>query len=180
MDPARAIAYSCNCAVAHFAQRFIPGELASYFTRTGFESPTGILPAPESPGVVRRPQSADDCELQALGETGIVVTALELLRSYASLSRRSKQAELAPILDGLEGAVNFGTAQLIHSSRLQVAAKTGSVALGSGLHAAWIAGFAPSRAPEVAFTVLVQGRAGGSDAAPIALQMLRSYFKDRL
>jgi len=180
MNASRAIAYSCNCAVAHFAQRFAPGQLTSYLTQIGFASTTGILPGPESPGMVETAITPEACQLQALGETGIAITALELLRAYASIARRANNSELAPILGGLEGAVKFGTAQLLHSPPLQIAAKPGSVPVGQGLHAAWVAGFAPSRAPKVAFTVLVQGKAGGSDAAPIARQMLRSYSKDML
>ena len=38
MNVSRAIAYSCNCAVAHFAQRFQRDELAAALVRAGFKS----------------------------------------------------------------------------------------------------------------------------------------------
>jgi cell division protein FtsI/penicillin-binding protein 2 len=179
MNPSRAIAYSCNCAVAHFAQRFASGELARFLVGMGFSSATQILPGSEASGAVTSLSTPEACQLQSLGEEGIEITSLELLRAYGSLARRAMEPQMAPIIDGLEGAVQFGTAQLVQSHHVQVAAKTGSIRSRLGLHAAWIAGFAPSRTPEVAFTALVQGRAGGSDAAPIARRMLASYFGDR-
>src|SRR5690242_4966464 len=47
MNAARAIAYSCNCATAHFAERFRPGELAQFLREMGLESVTGLLAGTE-------------------------------------------------------------------------------------------------------------------------------------
>jgi penicillin-binding protein 2 len=160
MNAARAIAYSCNCAVAHFAERFGPDELSNFLRRAG------LKPAPML--------SRESCQLQALGEAGIQVTAFELLTTYRRLAARVAEPRLAPILEGLEGAVEFGTAQAARLAHIRVAGKTGSVQ-----GAAWFAGFAPSRAPEVAVVVLVQGRSGGADAAPVAGKILRGYFAER-
>lgn len=167
MNVSRAIAYSCNCAVAHFAQRFAPGELAGFLARTGLNSATGLS------------VSGPDQQLQALGETRVQVTPLELAAAYCYLARRVIDQAMAPVLDGMEGAVEFGTAQSARLERVRVAGKTGSVRTSSGQHAAWFAGFAPSRSPEVAVVVLVQGRSGGSDAAPIAARILREHFGER-
>jgi cell division protein FtsI/penicillin-binding protein 2 len=176
MNVSRALSYSCNCAVAHFAQRFGPSELPGFLTRMGFESTTRILPGPEVAGVADRLPSKEESLLQALGEAHIRITALELLNAYAKLARRVDDTIASPIIEGLEGAVTFGTAQRVQLKRIKVAAKTGSVQVSPGLRAAWLAGFAPSSKPEIVFTVLVQGRSGGADAAPVASRFLSTYF----
>lgn len=165
MNVSRAIAYSCNCAVAHFALRFAPGELSAFLIRMGFSSVRSELGVKE--------------QLQALGEEGAYVTPLELLAAYRRLALRAADPKFAPVLEGMEGAVEFGTAQNASLRRIKVAGKTGSVRMSSGAHAAWFAGFAPSRSPEVAVVALVQGKSGGSDAAPIAARVLRDYFGER-
>lgn len=160
-----ALAYSCNCFVARFASRFEPGELAGHLARAGFP-----------PGRVERAEGPESNQLQALGESGVRITPLELALAYHRLASRAAQPILAPILEGLEGAVEFGTAQHARIPGVTVAGKTGS----AGGQAAWFAGFAPSRAPRVVVTVLVQGRSGGADAAPIAGRLLQAYWEGRL
>lgn len=179
MNAARAIAYSCNCAVAHFAERFRPGDLSKALERSGLASPTGLLPGVEASGFVRDGVRGPACILQALGEEGVQVTALELLSAYRRLANRVNEKLVAPILEGLEGAVEFGTAQAARLDRIRIAGKTGSVRTANNGRAAWFAGFAPSRSPEVVVTVLVAGRSGGADAAPIAGRLLRRYFAGR-
>jgi len=170
MNVSRAIAYSCNCAVAHFAQRFAPCELAEFLMRTGLNSANGSSV---------RQVSGPEQQLQALGEENVRVTPLELLTAYRYLARRASDPKLGPVLDGMEGAVEYGTAQAAGLQHVRVAGKTGSVRMASGFEAAWFAGFAPSRSPEVAVVVLVQGRSGGADAAPIARRKLQDYFGAR-
>ena len=179
MNVSRAIAYSCNCAVAHFAQRFESGELGRHLVRGGLCSTTRLVGGWEGTGHVDMAAAGPACQLQALGEAGVTVTPLELLVAYRRLALRAGEARIEPIVEGLEGAVEFGTAQKAGVDRVRVAGKTGSVVTGAGAHAAWFAGFAPSRAPEVAVVVLVQGRSGGADAAPIAGQLLGGYFAGR-
>ncbi|MBV9762443.1 MAG: hypothetical protein JO340_17925 [Acidobacteriaceae bacterium] len=179
MNVSRAIAYSCNCAVAHFARRFEIGELARYLLRSGICSRTGLLPDSEATGHIEPASAGPATQLQALGQSPAAVTPLGLLAAYRNLALRVGRPLFAPILDGLESAVEFGTARAAQLPRVSVAGKTGSVMSATGLHAAWFAGFAPSRFPEVAVLVLVQGRSGGADAAPIAASLLRTYFASR-
>jgi len=166
MNISRAISYSCNCAVAHFARRFEAGELSRFLIRSGFGSTGSVEPA----------TSMEDWLLEALGDEHVKVTAIEILRGYARLANLWEEPVVAPIIEGLEGAVDFGTAQALKLRTARVAAKTGTARVLAGVNAAWVAGFAPSSRPEVVFTVLVQGRSGGADAAPVAAGMLRSYF----
>ena len=167
MNVSRALAYSCNCAVAHFAERFRSGELSRSLQRSGLA------------GFVRNGLTGPDCILQALGEEGVQVTAWEMLGAYRRLANRVAERVVAPVIEGLEGAVEFGTARAAWLDGIRVAGKTGSVRTSHNGYGAWFAGFAPSRAPEVVVTVLVAGRSGGADAAPIARRLLRHYFAGR-
>jgi len=163
-----AIAYSCNCFVAHMAERFEPRALAQELEAAGLAQDAGrILPA----------RTADAVRLQALGEEGIVVTTTGLAMAYRGLAMRAPE----PILTGLEEAVEFGTAQRAQIAGIKVAGKTGSASdVVTSARIAWFAGFAPSRTPEVAIAVMLQGRSGGSDAAPIAGRILTAFRAGKL
>jgi cell division protein FtsI/penicillin-binding protein 2 len=180
MDVSSAIAYSCNCFVAHVARRFASGELARSLVRSGFSSRTALLGDQEASGQVEPAYTAEASQLQALGEYGVLVTPLELLTAYLRLASAATRAEMASIMEGLEGAVEYGTARLARVPGVKVAGKTGSVRTSGGVNAAWFSGFAPSRAPSVVVTVVVQGRSGGADAAPIAGQILGAHLAGRL
>lgn len=143
-----ALAYSCNCFVAYFARRAAAGLLPQALSRAGFQT----NPAPS--------------ELQALGEAGVLVSAIDMANAYRTLATNPPPS----ILEGLEGAVEFGTARLAairKDSAPKVAGKT-----GTGRTHAWFAGFAPSRAPKFVIAVLTAGHSGGADAAPIASKVL--------
>jgi cell division protein FtsI/penicillin-binding protein 2 len=171
-----AIAYSCNCATAHFAARFRGDELARFYETFGFESQTHLLARSERTGTVATGLRGDELKLQALGERGVRITALELAAAYRRLSGLANDPQFQPILEGLEGAVRVGTGQAAQVKGIIVAGKTGSVQTDPGLRAAWFAGFAPSRKPEVLVTVLTQGPSGAEAAAPIAGKLLYQYF----
>ena len=171
-----ALAYSCNYFVARVAERFAPNELAAELERRGLASPTALLNQPEASGRVDRVSTRDAIRLQALGESGVAITTAELALAYRSLAQQTPPAVLA----GLEGAVQYGTAQHARVDGVQVAGKTGSVIADNGARVAWFAGFMPSRAPEVALAVMLQGHSGGSDAAPIAGRILAAYRAGKL
>jgi penicillin-binding protein 2 len=102
------------------------------------------------------------------------------------------------IKDGLIEAVNgrHGTARRAQLKGITVAGKTGTaqvVRLKQYKHLkeedipykyrdhAWFTCFAPAEQPEIAVTVLIEhGLHGGSAAAPIAKEVLKKYFADRL
>jgi membrane peptidoglycan carboxypeptidase len=153
-----AIAYSCNCFVAHAAERFAWGEFASTLERAGFTR-----------GV--RMEQGDGIRLQALGEEGVLASAADLAMAYRWLALHAG----APVLAGLEDAVEYGTAQLAKIEGAALAGKTGSVRTSAGNRIAWFAGFFPSRAPRVAISVMVAGSSGGADAAPLAGRILAAY-----
>jgi cell division protein FtsI/penicillin-binding protein 2 len=154
-----ALAYSCNCYVAHFAARFAPGELAR-----------GLLPF----GLVAPSQSGELQQLQALGLADILITPESLALAYRQLALQTARPAFAEVLSGLQGAVDYGTAQLAAVKWTKLAGKTGSARLGPQF-LAWFAGFFPAHAPETAILVMLSGRHGGSDAAPVAAQILDAW-----
>jgi len=176
LDCATAIAYSCNEFVARIATRFSTGELADALTRYGLASRTRLTEQAESVGIVKRVDGPKANQLQALGESDVMATALGMALAYHRLASQMERPQAAPILQGLEGAVEFGTAQKAAVAGVKVAGKTGS-APGQW---AWFAGFAPSRVPSIVVTVLVRGRAGGVDAAPIGGRIIKAQLAGRL
>ena len=178
--PDTALAYSCNCFVAHAAERFDHGELSQELGRLGFASRTGLIAGPEAHGTVAAATTLDTVRLQAIGEAGILVTPLELALAYRNLAIESGTSEMLPVLAGLEGAVEFGTAQRARIAGPTIAGKTGSTRNPSGDFIAWFAGFVPSRAPETIVVVMLSGHSGGADAAPVAAQLLEAHRAGRL
>ena len=81
--------------------------------------------------------------------------------------------EMRPIREGLEGAVEFGTAQNARVAGAGIAGKTGTVISPQGEPVAWFAGFLP----KAALAVMLPGRSGGADAAPIARRIFEAYLK---
>ena len=109
-----------------------------------------------------------------------MITPAELALGYRRLALNSGRRGMEAILAGLEDAVEFGTAQRAKVAGVTVAGKTGSIHSADGAAIAWFAGFAPSRQPAVAVAVMLQGRSGGADAAPIAARILQAHSKGRL
>jgi cell division protein FtsI/penicillin-binding protein 2 len=163
-----AIAYSCNCFVAHYASRFRAGELAPEMERWGLASRTNWFGESEATGRVWNVSA----ELQSLGDDGVVVTPASLAMAYCRLVSRAAPT----VLEGMADAVSFGTAQRAQVTGLNVAGKTGSVRTHAGAFVAWFAGFTDA----AVVTVMLQARSGGADAAPIGGRMLEAHWKGRL
>lgn len=183
-----ALAYSCNCFVAHAAEQFGPGELAQELAGSGLASRTSWFGNEfgngEAVGTIRSGVGPNSQRAQALGEDGILVTAAGLAAAYRLLALRINSPEMQPILAGLEGAVEYGTAQNARVSGVvsaeKLAGKTGTSRTAAGEPVAWFAGFWPSRAAETVVTVMVPGHSGGTDAAPVAGRILDAYRSGRL
>ncbi len=99
---------------------------------------------------------------------------------------------MARVNDALWGVVNDpkGTAFPVRDAALDVAGKTGTAQTGyiaaqgedpkktwyNSRDHAWFAAFSPSKDPEIAVVVLVEhGGSGPTEAAPIALQIIKEY-----
>ena len=161
--PDTALAYSCNCYVAHMAERFAPGELSRELQSFDLDAAAATTP--------------DAVRLQAIGEAGIQVTPLGLAHAYRRLALNAAE----PVITGMEEAVAFGTAQLARVPGIKIAGKTGSTRrAATGEFIAWFAGFAPSRTPEKVIVVMLPGHSGGADAAPVAARMLNDWRRGHM
>ena len=196
-NPAEAVAYSCNYFFATTAERLDGNNFAQMLGDFGFGQPTGIDNEPESAGVLAparfQPQSA-------LGEGPFLqVTPMQMATAYAALFNggallkpgydgvRKLRAQLriddnerALLLEGMRGAVSFGTAEKadLDSLPVYIAGKTGtSTQLGGFRSQGWFAGIAfnPDTQPANAqlLVVVYLKNAHGSDAAKLA----RPIFK---
>lgn len=174
-----AIAYSCNSYVAEVTPRLGEGELMEALRKAGLDSPTGLTKS-ESAGQIERPENQAQLQLMALGERGIEVTPLALLEAYRKLALRKRSGTTAAaeaIFDGLEHAVDYGTAHGAFVEDMKVAGKTGTAAAANNPRTHGLfAGYAPAERPEIAVVVyLKQGR--GPDAAMVARAVFAEYAR---
>ena len=113
--------------------------------------------------------------------------------AYSSSSKMTGRVDLSPVVwaflhDALSGVVNEGgTGAAARIPGVEIAGKTGtaqSVAKSDsakGQDHAWFASFAPAHDPEVVVVVLVErGGKGGQVAAPIARQIYRAIFLEKV
>lgn len=130
----------------------------------------------ETAGSVRPQLNSDAQRMQALGEQGIEITVVELAMAYRLLALKMTVPEMRPVREGLEGAVEFGTAQNARIAGAGIAGKTGTALSSRSEPVAWFAGFLPSSAPKAALAVMLPGRSGGADAAPVARRIFEAYL----
>jgi penicillin-binding protein 2 len=177
-DPVSAVAYSCNSYFANVAKRLTPAELRNSFQQYGFTSPSGLLPN-EVSGSVALPATTEDLQLEALGEGGVHVTPLELLRAYQKLAQMqpNHDSKLAPVFDGLEASVSYGMGRLAQPrSPMRVAGKTGtSLAEEGSWRHGWFAGYAPANFPAIALVIFLEKGNGPMDAAGVAQKIFAAY-----
>ncbi len=87
------------------------------------------------------------------------------------------EANLLEVAKGMRGTVTYGTAKLLGSVGVPVAAKTGTAQAGSGLPHAWVTAAAPAENPELVIVVMVEHAGEGSTVAvPIMRDILQWYF----
>jgi SpoIID/LytB domain protein len=206
LNPTEAIAHSCNYYFSRVGERLEEGDLNQTLADFGFGGTTGINGA-ESAGVLLRGEPQLE---NAIGEGRFVqVTPIQLLTAYTALLNGGKllQPALAPaanftprvrsqvriddaersiLLEGMRGAVRFGTAKNVHLDSLPayVVGKTGtSTPLQGFRFHGWFVGFAfaPDRRPEPSnarLGVIVFLQNGhGSDAAQVARSIFEEFFE---
>ena len=178
LDPAQALAYSCNSYFTMVALRLPPAGLQNSFLQDGFSLATGLAPG-EAVGFVKIASSTDELQLQAIGEWGIAVTPLEMVKGYRALAllRGTDDPKLKPLFDGLQQSVSYGMGRLAQpASSMKAAGKTGTAPAegGSWTHA-WFGGFAPASDPKIAVVVFLEKGHGGSEAAGVARNIFAAY-----
>jgi cell division protein FtsI/penicillin-binding protein 2 len=180
LDPAAALAYSCNSYFTTVAMRLSPKELRNNLLRDGFASSTALA-SNEGTGTVALAHSPEQLQLQAIGEWGVLVTPLELAKAYRSLAllQPKHDENLSPLFAGLEQSVAYGMGHEAQPVQpMKVAGKTGTTSAdeGSWTHA-WFAGYAPASDPEIVIVVFLEKGHGGSDAAEVARQVFDAFAK---
>ena len=182
LDPAEALAYSCNSYFTTVATRLTPAQLHDSLLTDGFASVTGLA-KDEVAGSVALAHSTDQLQLQAIGEWGIDITPLELAKGYRNLAllATKREAELMPLFDGLAQSVSYGMGHMAQPpGPVKVAGKTGTAAATEGpwTHA-WFAGYASADNPEIVLVVFLEKGHGGSDAAGVAQQIFAAFAQAR-
>lgn len=186
LNPAEAIAYSCNYYFAKTGERVSAEETARTLEDFGFDRIARAKWQPNS----------------AIGEGEFVqVTPIQLLLAYTALFNGGRlfnpasgstqisisDSERAILLAGMRGAIKFGTAEKANLEALStyVIGKTGTATPLHGFRSqGWFVGlaFAPNTSPtpeNLQLAVVVYLKTGhGSDAAEIAAPLFhRPYIK---
>ena len=92
-----------------------------------------------------------------------------------------KPEALKAVRDGMYAVVNKpgGSGRRAKVPGITICGKTGSAMLGKKTFA-WFASYAPYEEPEVAMAIVVENAtSGGTDAAPIAGEIYKTYVKIR-
>jgi cell division protein FtsI/penicillin-binding protein 2 len=178
LDPAAALAYSCNSYFSTVALRLTPAQLRDSFARDGFASVTPLA-LDEAAGNVALARSPEQLQLEAIGEWGISVTPLEIVHAYRTIAllESKHDPKLDPLFAGLEQSVAYGMGHEAQPSPpMTVAGKTGTAPADEGpwTHA-WFAGYAPAENPEIVLVIFLEKGHGGSDAATVAREIFASY-----
>jgi cell division protein FtsI/penicillin-binding protein 2 len=178
LDPAMALAYSCNSYFTTVVTRLAPAELRNSLLKDGFGSPSGLA-HDEAVGTVTLAGTQVELQLQAIGEWGVRVTPLQLLRGYQRLAALSQNGDpkLAPLFAGLAGSVSYGMGQLAQpDAPMKIAGKTGTSLVEEGpWRHGWFAGYAPAEKPRIALVVFLEQGHGPSDAANVARSIFAAY-----
>jgi len=198
-----ALAYSCNYFFATAGERLDADKFSSLLGEFGFGEATGI--ENESAGVLARGRWQTQ---SALGEGPFLqVTPIQMATAYAALFNggallkpnydgvRTVRAQLhlddderTLLLEGMRGAVSFGTAGKANLDSLPVyiVGKTGtSTQLGSYRTQGWFAGvaFKPNTAPDPGnaelLVVVYLKNAHGSEAAELARPIFAEFAGKR-
>jgi penicillin-binding protein 2 len=154
--------------------------------KTGINLPgeeEGNIPSPEwkAKNFDGEPWRLGDTYHTVIGQYGVVVTPIEMLRAFAAIANGGKLIQptvlaikpeqtviqasipidpnnLKIIHEGMRGVVTEGTGQALNLPNIVVAAKTGTAELGITKDRvnSWAAGFWPYQSPRYAFIVVME------------------------
>ncbi|MBK6782459.1 MAG: penicillin-binding protein 2 [Saprospiraceae bacterium] len=94
---------------------------------------------------------------------------------------RIHKRHFAPVIDGLEKVVLFGTARVAYVQGLDICGKTGTSENVHGEDHSVFFGFAPKNSPKIAIAVFIEsGGFGAQWAAPVASLMIEKYIKKEI
>jgi cell division protein FtsI/penicillin-binding protein 2 len=181
LNAEEAIAYSCNSYFAEAAARLSGAELVQALRRAGLDSPSGLVKE-EASGRIEMPRDREMLQLEALGDRGIEVTALELLGAYRKLAlQRRSGATLgtdAAVFAGLEESVTYGMAHAANVDGMKIAGKTGTAASRQSARThGFFVGYAPAGKPEIVVVIYLE-QGNGGDAAGVGRSVFVAAAKD--
>lgn len=180
LNAEEAIAYSCNSYFAEAATRLSAAELVQAFRRAGLDSPSGLVKE-EASGRIEMPRDREMLQLEALGDRGIEVTALELLGAYRKLALQKRSGATvgadAAVFAGLEESVAYGMAHAANVDGIKIAGKTGTAASRQSARThGFFVGYAPAEKPEVVVVVYLE-QGNGGEAAGVAQAVFAAAAK---
>jgi stage II sporulation protein D len=200
-NAAEAVAYSCNYFFATTGEHLDEEKFANMLSGFGFGQTTGVKGDGESSGVIARGRWQTQ---SALGEGPFLqVTPVQMAIAYGALFNggallkpnydgvrkvraqlRVDDKERAILLEGMRGAVSFGTAAKadLDSLPVYIIGKTGtSTQLGGFRSQGWFAGiaFKPNAPPDPEnaqlLVVVYLKNAHGADAAELARPIFEEF-----
>jgi stage II sporulation protein D (peptidoglycan lytic transglycosylase) len=200
-NPAEALAYSCNYYFATVGERLDEERFARALAEFGFGQKTGIDDKEEVAGVLAHGRWQPE---SAVGEGAFLqVTPIQMATAYSALFNGGRlltpnhdgiarvRAKIqiddkhrSLLLEGMHGAVTFGTAEKADLDALPVyiAGKTGTSTQLQGFRSqGWFVGlaFAPNKPPDAAnvqlLVVVYLKNAHGSEAAEIARPIFEEF-----
>jgi len=212
LKPAEALAYSCNYYFGKLGEQLRESSFNSTLSEFGFGQPTKINRIDVREAAGKLPHGQWRAE-SALGEGAqIEVTPIQLLTAYSALvngghllvpqiapeagfvARHRRELSIDDehrqlILDGMRGAVRYGTAERVglHALPFYVFGKTGTASPSGGFRThGWFVGFAsrigesPTAPENTLLAVLVfLKRAHGADAAEAARPIFEAYVRGK-
>jgi cell division protein FtsI/penicillin-binding protein 2 len=184
LDAEEAIAYSCNSYFAEAATRLSGAELVQSLRRAGLDSASGLAEE-EATGRIETPRDREMLQLEALGDRGIEVTALELLGAYRKLALQKRSGAGAdevdaPVFAGLDQSVAYGMAHAANVEGMKIAGKTGTAASRESAKThGFFVGYAPAEKPEIVVVVYLE-RGNGADAAGVAQVVFAEFARSRM
>ena len=200
-SPTEALAYSCNYYFATIGARLDEDNFARMLADFGFGQATGIDTDEESPGVLAHGTWQTE---SAIGEGAFLqVTPIQMAMAYAALFNGGRllkptndsttrvraqlhidENERSVLLEGMRGAVTFGTAEKaeLTSLRAYVVGKTGTSTQLQGFRSqGWFVGLAfPDQRQtgpedEQLLVVVYLKRAHGAEAAQVARPIFEEF-----
>lgn len=197
MDMDDALAYSNNEYFQQLGRQLGLDKLTSYARLYGFGERTGINLPGETSGVLPASVTSDGLGRVASHGDGIGLTAIQLASFVSAIANGGslyqpqaiapgkkftpvlrRQIPIEPknrraVLDGMIGAVDYGTAKRARSSFDSIAGKTGTC-IGQGSWVGLFASFADVEKPNLVVVVITRGSTSrGKYSADIAGQIYR-------
>lgn len=197
MDMDDALAYSNNEYFQQLGRQLGLDKLKEYARKFGFGEKTGINLSGEIAGTLPESVPADGLGRVASHGDGIGITAVQMASFVSAIANGGslyqpqivapgkkftpilrRQVAITPkdrraVLDGMIGAVDYGTAKRAHSSFDNIAGKTGTC-IGMGSWLGLFESFADAENPNLVVIVITRGSTSrGKYSADIAGQIYR-------